>query len=211
MAMSLMWMISIQVFEKPQTLPYQRRMKTQIKTLFASFLLLIAMCFGAFAAVGEKHALGDFAGTQQHVGQNPEAIQLVSLGNFTSSVKSTAECCNAPNRGVCSFAGDTLVLTDGGLLPISNVNTNMSVWSRNPANGDMDWQRVQAQYSNPYDETVSVTMRDVDTGAEQTIVSNRIHPYFVQTARTNNLTGGINQRASQMNRMSERMDRFRGK
>jgi hypothetical protein len=76
-----------------------------------------------------------------------------------------------------------LVLTDGGLLPISDVNTNMSVWSRNPANGDMAWQSVQAQYSNPYDETVSVTMRDVETGVEQTIVSNRIHPYFVQTTR----------------------------
>ncbi len=89
----------------------------------------------------------------------------------------------ATARGLCSFHGDTLVLTDGGLLPIRDVNTNMSVWSRNPANGDMAWQQVQAQYSNPYDETVSVTMRDLETSAEQTIVSNRIHPYFVQTAR----------------------------
>ena len=39
------------------------------------------------------------------------------------------------------------------------------------------------QYSNPYDETVSVTIRDVEGGIEQTIVSNRIHPYFVQTER----------------------------
>jgi hypothetical protein len=89
----------------------------------------------------------------------------------------------AGNGGVCSFHADTLVLTDGGLFPISDVTTRMSVWSRNPANGEMAWQPVQAQYSNPYDETVFVTMRDVETGAEQTIVSNRIHPYFVQTAR----------------------------
>ncbi|MEP4197861.1 MAG: polymorphic toxin-type HINT domain-containing protein [Aliishimia sp.] len=75
------------------------------------------------------------------------------------------------------------MLTDSGLLPISYVNTNMSVWSRNPASGEMAWQRIQAQYSNPYDETVSVTLRDFETGVEQTIVSNRIHPYFVQTAR----------------------------
>ncbi|KIC35400.1 hypothetical protein RA27_22885 [Ruegeria sp. ANG-R] len=47
----------------------------------------------------------------------------------------------------------------------------------------MAWQAVQAQYSNPYEETVSVTVRDAETGIEQTIVSNRIHPYFVQTAR----------------------------
>ncbi|MGY4751936.1 polymorphic toxin-type HINT domain-containing protein [Pannonibacter sp. Q-1] len=90
---------------------------------------------------------------------------------------------NKGSKGLCSFHGDTLVLTDGGLLPISDVNTSMTVWSRNPVNGDMTWQRVQAQYSNPYDETVSVTIRDVETGVEQTIVSNRIHPYFVQTER----------------------------
>ena len=55
---------------------------------------------------------------------------------------------DAPSRGMCWFHGETLVLTDGGLLPISDVNTNMSVWSRNPANGDMAWQPVQARYSN---------------------------------------------------------------
>jgi hypothetical protein len=90
---------------------------------------------------------------------------------------------NATNMGVCSFHGDTLVLTDTGLLPIRDVNTEMSVWSRNPANGAMSVKPVQAQYSNSYDETVSVSMRDVETGIEQTIVSNRIHPYFVQTTR----------------------------
>lgn len=99
------------------------------------------------------------------------------------SPKKILDAGGATNRGVCSFRADTLVLTDGGLLPISDVNTNMSVWSRNPANGDMAWQPVQAQYSNPYEETVSVTMRDFETGTEQTIVSNRIHPYFVQTTR----------------------------
>jgi hypothetical protein len=32
-------------------------------------------------------------------------------------------------------------------------------------------------------EPVCFCVRDVETGAEQTIVSNRIHPYFVQTGR----------------------------
>jgi hypothetical protein len=115
--------------------------------------------------------------------------QIASIFLPAGSIKALKQLKNAgrlpdaPNRGVCSFHTDTLVLTDGGLLPISDVNTNMSVWSRDPANGDMAWQSVQAQYSNPYDETVSVTMRDVETGVEQTIVSNRIHPYFVQTTR----------------------------
>ena len=85
--------------------------------------------------------------------------------------------------GLCSFHGGTLVLTDTGLLPIRDLRPQMSVWSRDADSGAMDWKRVEAQYSNPYEETVSVTIRDLEGGAEQTIVSNRIHPYFVQTTR----------------------------
>jgi hypothetical protein len=69
------------------------------------------------------------------------------------------------------------------LLPIRDVTTAMSVASRDPMTGAMSMKPVQAQYSNPYEETVSVRIRDADTSAEQTIVSNRIHPYFVQTER----------------------------
>ena len=44
----------------------------------------------------------------------------------------------------------------------------------------MDWKSILAQYSNPYEETVSVTVQDVDSGEDQTIISNKIHPFFVQ-------------------------------
>ncbi len=37
-----------------------------------------------------------------------------------------------------------------------------------------------------YKETVSVTVRDSEIGLEQTIVSNRIHPYFVQLPAASN-------------------------
>ena len=57
----------------------------------------------------------------------------------------------------------------------------MLVWSRNAHTGDMGWKPVLAQYSNPYEYTVSVEIRDLETGSTQRIVSNRIHPYFVQT------------------------------
>ena len=42
---------------------------------------------------------------------------------------------------------------------------------------------IVAHYWNDYPDQVHVVMRDVETGAEQTIISNRIHPYFVQTKR----------------------------
>jgi hypothetical protein len=44
----------------------------------------------------------------------------------------------------------------------------------------MTWKPVLGQSVKPYDETVSVTIRDVETNTRQTIVSNRTHPYFVQ-------------------------------
>ena len=80
---------------------------------------------------------------------------------------------NGANRGVglCSFHGDTQVLTSGGYSPIKDLEAGMSVWSRNDQTGQMDWKSILAQYSNPYEETVSVTVRDVDSGEDQTIIS----------------------------------------
>ena len=85
---------------------------------------------------------------------------------------------------VCSFHGDTLVLTAEGMKAISSIELSDLVWSRDPATGQMGWKRVLAQYSNPYEETVHVTIRDVEAGVEQVIISNRIHPFFVQRGET---------------------------
>ena len=81
---------------------------------------------------------------------------------------------------MCSFRGDTLVQTDDGLIAISDIAIGDKVWSRNAQTGEMGWRDVADVYSNIYGETVTLTIRDVETGAMQTIVSNRIHPYFVQ-------------------------------
>ena len=136
----------------------------RLQTFFAGLLALLTAALLALAPVHANPTSGGYQDFEPVALEHQHAIQLASLGNFDYFAKVASECCNATNRGVCSFYADTLVLTDGGLLPISDVNTNMSVWSRNPANGDMAWQSVQAQYSNPYEETVSVTMRDVETG-----------------------------------------------
>ncbi|WP_299146763.1 hypothetical protein [uncultured Tateyamaria sp.] len=87
-------------------------MKAQLKTLLTSFLLLIAMCVGAFASVSEKHALGDFGSTQQYVGQNPEANQLASLESFGFFQKHASECCNATNTAVKKFPNGTFSVSD---------------------------------------------------------------------------------------------------
>lgn len=47
-----------------------------------------------------------------------------------------------------------------------------------------NYQQVQAHYSNPYDYTVYVEITDTN-GKHQTIVSNKIHPFFTQVLNGN--------------------------
>lgn len=78
--------------------------------------------------------------------------------------------------GVCSFRGDTEVKTRRGMLAIRDLRAGRHwVWSRNEHTGEMSWKPVLAQYSSPYKETVTIKVRDIDTGAVQTIVSTRVH------------------------------------
>jgi hypothetical protein len=83
--------------------------------------------------------------------------------------------------GACSFHGDTLVKTSDGYLPIRDLRAGKhQVWSRDQNTQTMAYKPVLGHYADIHSETVDVTLRDVDTGMVQTIISNRIHPYFVQ-------------------------------
>lgn len=53
------------------------------------------------------------------------------------------------------------------------------VWGLD-AKGVGGWHVVLGQTVATYDHEVRVTIRDLETGTEQTITSNRIHPYFAQ-------------------------------
>jgi hypothetical protein len=84
-------------------------------------------------------------------------------------------------RVVCSFDGATLVLSERGLIPISSVQPLRDrVWSTDELTQQSAWNRVLAQSVASYDHEVLVTIFDETTGNEQTITSNRIHPYFAQ-------------------------------
>lgn len=79
----------------------------------------------------------------------------------------------------CSFHGDTRVLTKDGYEPIKSLVVGKdSVWARDESTGKMDWKPITARYSNPYNETVRVSIRTAD-GQGQSILSNRIHPFYV--------------------------------
>lgn len=56
---------------------------------------------------------------------------------------------------------------------------NHKVLARDEHTGKMAYQAVLDTYWNPYKETVYITIRDIQTGDQQTIVSNCIHPFYV--------------------------------
>ena len=79
----------------------------------------------------------------------------------------------------CSFRGDMEVKTEKGYQPISTIKVGDKVLAKNEMTGITTYQKVQAHYSNPYDYTVYVEVKD-SQGKYQTIVSNKIHPFFTQ-------------------------------
>lgn len=83
------------------------------------------------------------------------------------------------NPSYCSFHGDTLVKTTYGFIPINQIYVGEQVWARDEYTGVMGWQSVTGLFSNTYNEVVEITIQDGDTLTEQTIRSNRIHPFYV--------------------------------
>jgi hypothetical protein len=84
-------------------------------------------------------------------------------------------------RTTCSFDGGTFVKTLLGYTQIKDIRAGQDkVWSRDTETGEMGYRLVEAHYSNPYDVTVKVSISDVETNKSQTLVSNKIHPFFVQ-------------------------------
>ena len=78
-----------------------------------------------------------------------------------------------------------LVKTSTGYKPIANIHVGEQVLSRNEHTGQLSFQQVLNQYNNPYKQTVYIDIKDA-TGNTQTIVSNKIHPFFTKTKINNN-------------------------
>ena len=74
------------------------------------------------------------------------------------------------------------VKTEQGYKPIESIKVGDKVYAKNELTGQMTYQRVKAHYNNPYDFTVYVEVID-EQGKHQTIVSNKIHPFFTQVTQ----------------------------
>ncbi|PWQ94836.1 hypothetical protein DKT75_13875 [Leucothrix arctica] len=80
----------------------------------------------------------------------------------------------------CSFDGETEVLTIDGYKKIKDITEEDIVLSLNVVTGEHSFESVLAQYSNDYDDTVYITIKDVESGLTQVVTSNKIHQFFVK-------------------------------
>ena len=121
-------------------------------------------------AKGEKTAVAVVKGSASSTASDIASNTLETVKN--SRVKALT----------CSFRGDMEVKTEQGYKPIASIKVGDKVYAKNELTGQMTYQRVQAHYNNPYDFTVYVEVID-EQGKHQTIVSNKIHPFFTQVNR----------------------------
>lgn len=89
-------------------------------------------------------------------------------------------------KNKCSFHGDSAVLTDIGHVPLNEITTDLKVWSKDEVSGTMDWKPIQAILQNQYPDTVEIDIEEGSSEFTQTILSNKIHPFFVQRTFSEN-------------------------
>ena len=116
--------------------------------------------------------------------EKEKAAILVGLGfpaakaaRFASKIKRIEMPKQVANT--CSFRGDMLVKTITGYKPISEVRIGNMVLSKNEITGKLTYQSVSQHYNNAYRQTIYIDIKD-ENGNIQTIVSNKIHPFFTQ-------------------------------
>ena len=70
-----------------------------------------------------------------------------------------------------------MVKTADGYKAIARIRVGDRVFAKDETSGAMGYKPVTAQYGNPYQETVYIEVSD-GLGKIQTLVSNRIHPFY---------------------------------
>ena len=147
-----------------------------------------------FAAIG---GLGGVAGFEKNtreavdrwIQENPNAAETVEAAFNVAAAAKAAKLAKAAKPGkasvsgdfsksyTCSFHGSTLVKTADGYKAIAHIRVGDRVFAKDETSGAMGYKPVTAQYGNPYQETVYIEISD-GLGKIQTLVSNRIHPFY---------------------------------
>ncbi|QTM00730.1 hypothetical protein GM698_03465 [Mannheimia sp. ZY171111] len=136
---------------------------------------------GSFNAGRETgHLLSDIVSIAAGgVGLAKMGTSAINKGITAAAKNVKALNIDRPKFATCSFHGDMEVKTDKGYRPISSIKVGDKVLAKNEITGITTYQKVQAHYNNPYDYTVYVEVTN-SKGQYQTIVSNKIHPFFAQ-------------------------------
>ena len=149
---------------------------------------------GKLAAIG---GLGGVAGFEKNtreavdrwIQENPNAAETVEAAFNVAAAAKAAKLAKAAKPGkasvsgdfsksyTCSFHGSTLVKTADGYKAIAHIRVGDRVFAKDEASGKTGYKPVTAQYGNPYQETVYIEVSD-GLGKIQTLVSNRIHPFY---------------------------------
>ena len=147
-----------------------------------------------FAAIG---GLGSAAGFEKNtreavdrwIQENPNAAETVEAAFNVAAAAKAAKLAKATKPGkaavsgdfsksyTCSFHGSTLVKTADGYKAIAHIRVGDHVFAKDEASEKTGYKPVTAQYGNPYQETVYIEVSD-GLGKIQTLVSNRIHPFY---------------------------------
>ena len=149
---------------------------------------------GKLAAIG---GLGGVAGFEKNtreavdrwIQENPNAAETVEAAFNVAAAAKAAKLAKATKPGkaavsgdfsksyTCSFHGSTLVKTADGYKAIARIRVGDRVFAKDEASGETGYKPVTARYGNPHQETVYIEVSD-GLGKIQTLVSNRIHPFY---------------------------------
>ena len=134
-----------------------------------------------FVPIGAPGKLGKVSDGLGDLGKAADKIHdAANVGRGADKVHDVGNVAKATEQlKTCSFRGDMEVKTEQGYKPIQSIKVGDKVYAKNELTGQMSYQHVQAHYNNPYDFTVYVEVID-EQGKHQTIVSNKIHPFFTQ-------------------------------
>jgi hypothetical protein len=110
-----------------------------------------------------------------------QVVTMMVLNAVTDDVASLLFADGAEAAAICPcFAGDTLVETEDGLKPISEVREGEQIWAADPDTGERALRTVLRRYVTPGRPLVEVDTASVETGAIEAIRATPGHPFWVE-------------------------------
>lgn len=82
--------------------------------------------------------------------------------------------------GSSSFEGSTLVITEDGPARIDSMLLGKRALAKDAVTGKVDYRKITKQHVAEYVDRYEVTVRDIESGTEQTLTASWTHPFFAR-------------------------------